>query len=101
VLQWEAMSFIKTHPFWALLVAGLVLAVLSFVLFVPGHGSGGMDLGPITPDRSGKYVRHSLSVRPRRRQRLDPPGLPGNGFTPRHELRRWPRVHESADVPGG
>jgi hypothetical protein len=54
VLKWEAMSFIKTHPFWALLVAGLVLAVLSFVLFVPGHGSGGMDLGPITPDRSGK-----------------------------------------------
>ena len=54
VLKSEAMSFLKTHPFWALLIAGLVLAVLTFVLFVQGHGSGGMDLGPITPDRSGK-----------------------------------------------
>jgi hypothetical protein len=42
------MTFLKAHPFWTLLIAAVVFAVLSYVLF--GHGSGGMDLGPITPD---------------------------------------------------
>jgi hypothetical protein len=45
------VTFLKTHPFWTLLFATLALAVLLFVVFVPGHGSGGMGLGPI---HSGK-----------------------------------------------
>jgi hypothetical protein len=45
------VSFIRSHPFWTLLIVTLVLMALSYVLFVPGHGSGGMDLGPIQPDK--------------------------------------------------
>jgi hypothetical protein len=45
------VSFIRSHPFWTLLLVTLVLMALSYVLFVPGHGSGGMDLGPIQPDK--------------------------------------------------
>jgi hypothetical protein len=56
-------------------------------------------------DHSGSFrqVSSTFIERPTKdcRQRVDPPGLPGNGFRPRHDLRRWPRVHESADVPGG
>jgi len=44
------VSFLRSHPFWALLILTLVLAVLSYLVFVPGHGSGGMNLGPIQPD---------------------------------------------------
>jgi hypothetical protein len=47
----EPMSFLKTHPFWTLLILVLVFGVLTYVLFVPGHGSGGLDLGPIQPNK--------------------------------------------------
>jgi hypothetical protein len=46
----RAMTFLKAHPFWTLFIVAVVFAVLSYLLFVPGHGSGGMELGPITPD---------------------------------------------------
>jgi hypothetical protein len=51
VWQNPLVSFIRSHPFWTLLIVTLVLMALSYVLFVPGHGSGGMDLGPIQPDK--------------------------------------------------
>ncbi len=41
------MSFLKTHPFWTLLIFVVLFAVVTYVVFVPGHSSGGMDLGPI------------------------------------------------------
>jgi hypothetical protein len=47
----EPVSFIKSHPFWTLLIGVLVLSVLSYVAFGFGHGSGGFDVGPIQPDR--------------------------------------------------
>jgi len=40
-------GFLKTHPFWTLLIFALMLGVFTYFLFVLGHGSGGMDLGPI------------------------------------------------------
>jgi hypothetical protein len=45
------VSFLRSHPFWTLLILVLVLSVLSYVVFVPGHSSGGLDLGPIQPDK--------------------------------------------------
>ena len=42
------VAFLKTHPFWTLLIFLVLFAVLTYLVFiVPGHGSGGMDLGPI------------------------------------------------------
>jgi hypothetical protein len=45
------IGFLKTHPFWTLLIVVLVIGLVQLVLFVPGHGSGGMDLGPIQQDK--------------------------------------------------
>jgi len=45
------VSWIRSHPFWTLLIAVLIFSVLTYVLFVPGHGSGGMNLGPIQPEK--------------------------------------------------
>ena len=41
------IGFIKTHPFWTLLIASLALNLLLFVIFggIGGSGSGGMQLG--------------------------------------------------------
>jgi hypothetical protein len=44
------IGFLKTHPFWSLLIFFFALSLLSYVLFVPGHGSGGLDTGPITTE---------------------------------------------------
>ena len=45
------MTWIKTHPFWMLLIVLLVILMLQLVfIFAPGHGSGGMDVGPIQQD---------------------------------------------------
>jgi hypothetical protein len=41
------VGFLKTHPFWTLLILVILLTAITYSLFVPGHGSGGMDLGPI------------------------------------------------------
>ena len=50
--EMEPMSFVKGHPFWTLLIVAVVLALLDFLLFgVGGHGTGGLDLGPIQPDK--------------------------------------------------
>jgi hypothetical protein len=40
-------GFLKTHPFWTLLIFVLVLTAITYPLIALGHGSGGMDLGPI------------------------------------------------------
>jgi hypothetical protein len=45
------VGFIRSHPFWTLLVAVLLFAVLSYLVFGLGHGSGGLDVGPIQPDK--------------------------------------------------
>jgi hypothetical protein len=47
----QPVSFIRSHPFWTLLIAALMLSVLSYLVFVPGHGSGGLELGPIQPHK--------------------------------------------------
>jgi hypothetical protein len=41
------VGFLRTHPFWTLLIFVVLLTAITYALFVPGHGSGGMDLGPI------------------------------------------------------
>ena len=48
------IGFLKTHPFWTLLIAFAVVSLLSFVLFggtnATGHGTGGLEIGPITTE---------------------------------------------------
>jgi hypothetical protein len=47
------MSWIRAHPFWTLVILVLVIVLLQYVLFIApgGHGSGGLDVGPIQPDK--------------------------------------------------
>jgi len=46
------MNWVKTHPFWTLLIAVLVVALFQYLLFMAGgHGHGGFDVGPITPGK--------------------------------------------------
>ena len=46
------MNWVKTHPFWTLLIAVLVVSLLQYLLFIAGgRGNGGVHLGPITPGK--------------------------------------------------
>jgi hypothetical protein len=44
-------GFVRAHPFWTLLLVVLVLSAISYPLFVLGHGSGGMDFGPVQQNK--------------------------------------------------
>ena len=45
------IGFLKTHPFWTLLIILAVFALIQLLFTFGGSGSGGLDVGPITPER--------------------------------------------------
>lgn len=49
----SVIRLVKAHPFWTLLIAFAVLALVQFLFAFAGSGSGGLDTGPITTEPSG------------------------------------------------